>query len=178
MPTDRLPARFDPFSLSEQRARLEGTLALNAMSRLREVLGISQDGTAEVVLRFAALQAAMVLVEGEVSTTVRTRCQRCLADLAIPIAGAIQVALVRSDAEAAKVQDEFEPWVLGDDMVDTREFIEDELLLSLPAIPVHEDRSECDPTLLELWRAKRAEPARETNTPFAVLKDLKLAKSR
>jgi uncharacterized protein len=86
----------------------------------------------------------------------------------------IELAMVSSDAEALRIQDELESYLVNDDSVFTQDLVEDELLLALPAIPVHEEPAQCDAAMLEwLGAGARDDSTQLHENPFAVLKKMR-----
>ena len=170
MQVNRLPLRFDPFLLGAQQACLEGSIPLKTMSRLKEASVHPLDANAYVVLQFSRERLGVILLKGHVRASLRAACQRCLSDMEIDINREIELALVRTDAEAGSVQDAFEPFVVTAETVSTSDLIEDELLLSVPAFPVHADLADCDTSMLALLRQDSdVNKVADKASPFAVL---------
>jgi uncharacterized protein len=174
MMIERLPLRFDPFRLAAQRARLQGAVAMGAMERLRAASMTPLGADAFVVAEFSTHPSRVVVMTGVLKARVQTVCQRCLGRLVIQVERPIELAMVRSDAEALRIQDALESYLVSDDSVFTQDLVEDELLLALPAIPVHEDPAQCDTAMLE-WLAGGAgdDPSQIRENPFAVLKKMR-----
>lgn len=173
MPTDRLPIRFDPFQFARKNVRLEGSIALKSMHRLNEASVTALEPDARVTLHLSTEIAGIVLLTGKIRARVMMTCQRCLKDMVLDIDRPIELALVRSEAEAVEIQDGFETYEVSDETIFTRDLIEDELLLSLPIIPVHHDSVHCDGAMLGYLGPQPEEQARAPDhSPFKVLKDL------
>lgn len=173
MRTDRLPIRFDPFQLANKNMRLEGSVALKSMHRLNAVVVAALEPDAWVMLNFSNEVSGVVLLTGNIRARVRMTCQRCLNDMVLDIDRPIELALVRSDAEAAQIQDGFETYEVSDETIFTRDLVEDELLLALPTIPVHQDSVQCDEAMLGYLESQSEEQVRASDqSPFKILKDL------
>jgi uncharacterized protein len=173
MPTDRLPIRFDPFHLAKKNTRLEGSVALKFMRRLDEASVTALEPDARVTLHMSTEVAGIVLLTGNIRARVMMQCQRCLKDMVLDIDRPIELALVRSDAEAVEIQAGFETYEVSNETIFTRDLIEDELLLSLPIIPMHHDSVHCDGAMLSYLGPQPEEQARAPDhSPFRVLKDL------
>lgn len=170
-----LPLRINPLHLAEQRASVDGTLPLKGMHRLRSSL-LSQQGDAQVALRFRRDAGGVSMVEGELRARVDLQCQRCLQPVAKSMARKFSLAIVCSAQEAARLQAEHEVLELEGDTISTSDLVEDEILLSLPLAPLHEDVAACDAVMVArlgsrpdtLKTASRTAP-----NPFAVLKELR-----
>ncbi len=171
-----LPSRIHPFRLAGQGACLEGAVPLSHMHRLREML-TSHQGEARVSLCFDRNAGGLNVVAGRVRTVLDMQCQRCLQPVTKSIDRGFRLAVVSSDAEAMQLQAEYEVLQIGDESLCTRDLIEDELLLSLPLIPMHDDPAACDAAMLDKLNVGRAEidneARRSARSSFAVLKDLK-----
>ena len=173
MRSDRLPIRFDPFQLANKNMRLEGSVALKSMHRLNAVVVAALEPDAWVMLNFSNEVSGVVLLTGNIRARVRMTCQRCLNDMVLDIDRPIELALVRSDAEAAQIQDGFETYEVSDETIFTRDLVEDELLLALPTIPVHLDSVQCDEAMLGYLESQSEEQVRASDqSPFKILKDL------
>jgi uncharacterized protein len=53
------------------------------------------------------------------------------------------VALILAEADAAEVPEELEPVLARDGRISAGELVEEELLLALPIVPLHEEPREC-----------------------------------
>jgi uncharacterized metal-binding protein YceD (DUF177 family) len=79
------------------------------------------------------------------------------------------VALVNTEAEAARVPEELEPMLAPGGRISIGELIAEELLLSLPIVALHEGAGQCGSALVP---SEAKVPAGETHRPFAQLADL------
>jgi uncharacterized protein len=172
-----LPAQIRPFSLAEQGACIEGTMSFEQMPRLRENLK-GQHGEVQVVLRFNRGASGLYMVVGEVRARIELQCQRCLEPMTKRIAQHIELALVRSEAEAHRLQAAYEVLELAGDAIGTKDLVEDELLLAIPFVPLHEASDACDATMLKKLNddadmTMKGAARQSPQNPFAVLKNLK-----
>lgn len=145
MSDDRLPVHFNPFRRAATGGRLKGTITFSGMSRLKQT-GLRTTGLPiRIDLGFGPGPAGLVSCRGTIGTRLAATCQRCLGEMSLKIEREVELVLVRTDAEAARLWEDYETYEVGeDDRVYTRDFVEDELLLAVPLIPVHEDREQCD----------------------------------
>ena len=97
------------------------------------------------------------------------QCQRCLQPMERPLERASRIALIASEAEAARVPAEREPVLAAGGRISIGELLTEELLLLLPIVPLHEDRLHC-PAERPLPGAAPA--GGETHRPFAHLDEL------
>ena len=81
------------------------------------------------------------------------------------------VALILTEAQAADVPEELEPVLARDGRISAGELVEEELLLALPIVPLHEELSECAVPESAPLVAGEA-PEHVTQRPFEGLGDL------
>jgi len=115
-------------------------------------------------LQFAREQG-WPLVRLQLRGEVGLICQRCLRAMRLPVAADSRVLLLASEAEAERVPPEEETFLAEGGWLSAAQLVTEELLLSLPAVPRHENVSDCS--------AERPEPAgepAETQRPFADLR--------
>ena len=78
-----------------------------------------------------------------------------------------RLGIVSSEAEIDRLPDGYEPLLVAGEPISTSELIEDEVLLAVPAIPLHADGAgDCEMAYSNSGAAQR-------ENPFAVLKQLK-----
>ncbi|MDC8784088.1 YceD family protein [Roseateles koreensis] len=116
---------------------------------------------------------AQVWVSLEASAQVSLTCQRCLQPVREHLSMSRWYRFARTESEAAELDAESDDDVLVlSRSLDTLELVEDELLLSLPLVPRHE---ECPQPLLPPASVVTLEEASEDErpNPFAALAALK-----
>lgn len=163
----------DAKRLAADGAVLERRYTLADFPRLADVL-VSPAGDVAVRVAFLTLAEGVVGCELDVQAAPLLRCQRCLEPCTIEVDSSTRLALVGSDAEAQQVPEGFEPVVTDAARLALHELVEDELLLSLPIVPRHDDSDACSPRAAgEPLHETRAEgEAQDLRRPFANLKDL------
>jgi uncharacterized protein len=171
MSPEPLPRYLDTQRLAKANALLSGTVASDAMPRLKgSVVSLAERTFAE--LRFGLDSARRPMLSGTARTEVELTCQRCLQDFAQPLEAQFDLVVVQAEAEAERVDEGLEPVLSADALISTAAVIEDELILALPIVAAHPDNEACG---LETGRQEIADeaPAQEKPNPFAVLKNLK-----
>ena len=173
-----LPHKLDPWRAVHLGLDYAGDLSLAELPRLSEaVLGAA--GPAGYTLRFGRDEQGQAVALGQARMAVRMRCQRCLGEVQYDLAADIALALVRAAAgvdalglePGPSVAGPLEALPLGEGAIDPRGLIEDELLLSLPLVPMHHP-GECQAALPPDTAA--ADGAADVRpNPFAVLERLK-----
>ena len=151
----------------ELGATLSGEISISRFRRLAELL-VSDSGSAQASAVFGN-SAGFASVKGSITADLKVECQRCMQPMDIQVSSRFKFALVHSEDEFDMVPDEFEPYIIEGDEQSLIDIFEDELLLSVPMVPVHEDT--CSDFMSEHELQKEAE--REANHPFAALKALK-----
>ena len=97
-------------------------------------------------------------------------CERCLAPVALAVEGAFDLVVVDRIAEADAYGAETPVVVAPRGRLDVAAVIEDEIILALPLIPMHDDMN-CDGGQRQFGPADEPAPVREN--PFQALESLK-----
>ena len=129
----RLPRRVDLLRLAQRGERLEGTLPLAELTRLREATSLAQ-GEVVVELNFGIDDQGVRYLKGTASTQVTLECQRCLQPMEYPLKVGLSLGLVDSLAAGEGLPEPYEPLVSDRRLIELSTVIEDELLLALPMI--------------------------------------------
>lgn len=137
----RLPHEIDPFRLAESRSVLEGSVPLKQFKRLGPLL-VDDTGVAAIVLNFDIDELGVPFVSGSIEASLALVCQRCLERYDFPIAKDFTLALIKTEKEAESLPLRFEPYLVETNPLILNDVIEEELLLAMPQIPMH-DKSEC-----------------------------------
>jgi uncharacterized protein len=169
----RLPEFIDPWHFAEIGKELSDHIRLINFPRLKEML-VDQEGEAEFLLRFYKGEKGRIHITGYVKALLNLECQRCLESVGTSIASEVDVVVVEGYDEAKLLSDEYEPLLAGDKRIRLNEVIEDELLLALPQVPMHQE-DECKAAYGNFTRSsehEHDESGEESPNPFAVLKNL------
>jgi uncharacterized protein len=167
--SDRLDELIDPLSLAAKGRTLEGRIPLAKLARLGPSLQSTQ-GEAEASLRFGVDEAGMPNVTGRVRATLMLQCQRCMQAMAYAVDSQIRLGIVKSREAAERLPANYDPLLVSGEEMKAADIVEDELILALPIVAMHE-RADC-PLGAEFQEQEAdAEPKREN--PFAVLAGLK-----
>lgn len=170
LPTE-LPETANFVRQVELNRTLEGVYPLAKLPRLAEVL-ISDEGYVTVKLEFTR-SVGIASLRGKVSAKLLVECQRCLKPVEIEVSGSFKFALVHSEDEFELLPEEFEPYLIEGEEQSIIDLVEDELLLSLPMVTIHEQA--CSEFMSKQNEEVRAaiEAEKQAENPFAVLKALK-----
>lgn len=158
----RLPESIDPYDWAKAGRELVGRLPLAELGRLSGSL-VTDQGSVEVALSFAASSPGQPTLTGQVACDVTLRCQRCLEPLSLRLHAPVKLAVVSSDAAAARLPSRYEPVVCrpGEQLM-LADLVEDELLLALPDYPQHAQNA-CSALALPAWAAQ------QQRQPFAAV---------
>ncbi len=184
----RLPVEVDPFRLVEQGRIYEGRIPVGDYPRLKELLFIDEAGTksntlVNVKLEFTRTDTNLPVIKGKISTTFKVPCQRCLKAEDVSFETELNTVLVSTDQQAERLQEGYDTWLVEDQRLFLQDFIEDEILLAMPNIVMHEACDSIKELIEELpsdnsdnegnEKGIEDKEAEERSNPFAILKDLK-----
>ena len=103
---------------------------------------VEDTGVVTVVLNFDIDELGVPFVSGSIETNLALVCQRCLERYDFPIAKDFMLALIKTEKEAESLPLRFEPYLVETNPLILNDVIEEELLLAMPQIPMH-DKSDC-----------------------------------
>jgi len=132
-----LPSLLDPWRAVDNCAVFAGCLPLSGLSRLRDLL-LEAAGDVRFRLAFSRDEARRGVLRCEVAATLRLPCQRCLEALDHRVEMSTWLALVSGTEEERRLPDRYDPLPVEDGLIRPGDLIEDELLLALPQISMHE----------------------------------------
>ncbi len=151
-----------------------GEVPISSLPRCRDMA--PEDGRLSYRLRFFEGQGVHPLAaEMEVEASLSLECARCRETVVQSVASASRLSFVFSEEQAEHVETEAEPVILGrEGRVRPLDLIEDELLMAVPLMPVHD--TPCGPISSDrpYESGQLAEPVDEgEDNPFAALAALK-----
>ncbi len=162
---------IDVDRLADRQADVAFDIPLSRLPRVQAQIAGAQ-GTVHGVAHFrreAGYRVAMLELEGE----AKLACQRCLAPMTWPLASETRVAILANEREADSVPQEVETVHAPDNRIRVADLVEEELLLTLPLVPLHESAEECQAVQDEVpTPVEEAAPAPETQRPFEQLGEL------
>lgn len=163
-----LPKRVDPRKLAEREAELQGSVDLKSMPQLLSLL-VDDEGEAIVELKFALDQQKLRTVTGHANVRVRQECQRCLNPVEVELNANFCLAVVLNEEQAKNLPRYYDPLLIEEDVV-LASLVEEELILTLPAVAYHND---CSVKLSYGESETQASEGDEKPNPFSVLAALK-----
>ena len=135
---------------------------LAGLRSLRAGIGGSVGGRAH----FSREQGVPV-VELAMSGSATLECQRCMKPMQLPLETTTRVALIASETEAGRVPADLEPVLAAGGRISIGELVTEELLLTLPIVPLHQGSGGC----ASVPQPAQA-PGSTTQQPFAGLGEL------
>ena len=168
MNSSQLPSFLEPRKLADQEAEIKGQTTVARLPRLAEFRD-SQDEIVEVALRFGRDEERRQQVKGTVKTHLQLTCQRCLEPVQTAIVANVSLVMVYDEEQIKALPDHLDPWLVTDEKIILSELLEEELLLALPLVAMHE---QC-PTVLHKSAEPSAAAESKRDNPFAVLAQLK-----
>lgn len=139
MSDDSLPIQVNPFRLADKATKLCGSVLVKNMPRLVPSL-MTDEGEVQATLDFGVDQQGIRNVKAHFETSLTLQCQRCMESFVQEITSDFVLGIVASETEAERLPDRYEPLIAVDNSLLLLEMIEEELIISLPIVPMHNDR--------------------------------------
>ena len=134
-----VPIFVDPRKLCDSEQTINGFIELNELKGLCSYIETSA-GKVEVQMHFARDQQHRPVITGEVlAKGVGITCQRCLQVAEHELHCDLNVAVVLDESQAEKLPAELDAWIVEDGQLNIRDALDQELILSLPIVPYHQD---------------------------------------
>lgn len=167
----QLPQFLDPRKLTDQGGEIRGQVRVGDLPRLRE-FGESLDEPVDVELTFFRDEEGHRVIEGDITTRLTMRCQRCLEPVRHDVHAQVLLGMVWGEDQMKALPERLDPYMVTDEKMPTAALVEEELLLALPVVAVHE---QCPSPLVEENATDESEAEEQDpgDNPFAVLAQLK-----
>lgn len=164
--SNQLPIHVDPFRLATQGVLLAGQLPLRSMQRLKASL-MDEQGNVNVSLQFGIDPEGVHFVNATLAGCMTLQCQRCMQSMTYDIMSTFVSGIVVNEQEAEKLNESYEPIIAEGGNLVIQDLVEDELILSLPIVPMH------DPMLCQVKSSTTVIDEHHNSNPFSVLEELK-----
>lgn len=166
----------DTHELTRLGQTVDGQVLLSHFKRLGSDLPPQGSKQACWSVRGQIDRVGQQTLEVSVSASVTVTCQRCMKAMECPVASSSTLHIVQSEAELDALEDQqdadpddwIEP-VLASNKLNALELVEDELILGLPYVPMHDA---CSHDALASQHPDDADGHLDPS-PFAVLTQLK-----
>lgn len=166
-----LPEELDFVQAARKASKINGYWPISRLERLAGLV-LDDQANIEAELEFD-VQGRLRMVSGIAKARLSMICQRCMQPMDVDLVTDIKLALVSDESKADLLPEEFEPLMLDEDnRINIPAMLEDELLLALPLVALHD--TDCS-DFLQVQKERQAleeEQALKKDNPFSVLKDL------
>ncbi|MCD8338721.1 MAG: DUF177 domain-containing protein [Burkholderiales bacterium] len=164
-------ATVDTNRLAREEQEISGVIAVKQMDRLKD-RALNPDGEFTFTIKGMTGKLGWPGAYVEIKGTLELECSRCNTPMELAIDRDVVFRFTKTEAEADSIpfEDPEDPEVIvGGDKLNILDWIEEEILLSIPYFPVHE--GQC-PTS-EIPKKKEDNSEADKTNPFAKLKELK-----
>ncbi|AXT32626.1 23S rRNA accumulation protein YceD [Pseudoalteromonas tunicata] len=167
----KIPRTIDPVKIAKQRLTYDGIVTFDSFARLEQVV---QEKVGEVQVKIHCDYDAQkrLVIYSNVKAPVTLTCQRCNGDIGLDLELDLAYAAVAAGKSSDHLPDYYEVVELNEEgEVNLHQLIEDELILAIPLVPMHEE-SLCrySPEPISFGEIDEVE---DKPNPFEILKQLK-----
>lgn len=164
---------IDVFEVARTQTTVSGSIALGEMPELAmSVADLEGEGLSYEITGMGTIErlpAASLKISGRAVMA----CARCLQPVVVPVDREVVFCFVKSEEEADSLpldeEDEEIEVIVGSRRLSIAAWVQEETILSLPAMPMHDDCS----LAWEDDEEEAPQPEEEKPNPFAVLAGLK-----
>jgi uncharacterized protein len=136
--TQELPTTLDIRRLLERTEPVAGIVSIGRLGRIKQPFEAVADVL--VTARVNGDNASPPRLTGQLRTQVGATCQRCLEQMVFDIEKRFDVRLIDAADDKAE-QDLDDVAELHEEILNIEQFIEDEVMLACPMIPLHDDEN-------------------------------------
>lgn len=170
MTKEYLPLKVDPFRFADNATRLYGSLPVKNMTRLTSSL-LSDEGEVQVNIDFGIDEQGLRYARGHLSTHLALQCQRCMESFNYEIIDDFLLGIVQTEEEAEELPERYDPLIATEPDLLIQDVVEDELIVSLPIVPMHSE-NDCK-VHLPLQAESETASGIEKENPFKVIELLR-----
>ncbi|HIB27845.1 YceD family protein [Candidatus Thioglobus sp.] len=160
-----IPTNIKLLSFSKKGLIFSQIFSVKDFPRINEIVTNPNDKIT-VDLSFFIENNRIPCIEGNVKLEVALDCQRCLTEVKLQLNPVFKLAFIIHENQADELDDSFETILNADEEFSTIEFITDEVLITIPMIPMHSH--DC-----QSYKDKSPIMEQKRENPFAVLEQLK-----
>lgn len=165
-----LPHKVDAFRFADNEIHLQGALLIKDMERLSPSL-CSTVGEVEIDIGFGVDEQGIRFMRGHYDTHLMLQCQRCMESFEYKVSGNIMSGIVNTEEEADQLPKGYDSVIAKEGMLVIQDVIEDEIIISLPIVPMH-NSIDCKiilPLVIDSAQIKES----EKENPFKVIEFLR-----
>ncbi|CAK9884683.1 MAG: Large ribosomal RNA subunit accumulation protein YceD [Candidatus Erwinia impunctatus] len=167
----KLPLTLDPVRTAQKRLDYEGVYTAAQVTRIAESV-VSVGSDVSCAMSFTIDNQRLAVLRGSAEVDVTLCCQRCGQSFPHHVHVTYCFSPVSSEEQAEALPEEYEPVDINEfGEIDLLAVIEDEIILALPVVPVH-DSEHCEVSDADMVFGELPAEAEKPN-PFAVLASLK-----
>jgi uncharacterized protein len=171
----KIPVTLDVKKVAQHETCYEGYIVLALLKRLTSSLA-SDIGDVDVKLQTGIDPRGLAFLKGQVRVSTQSICQRCNQNVDIDLQSDFAYSPVKigyDEDEENQLPEYYDPIFINEfGEIGLRDLIEDELILDVPLIAMH-DEQDCPASGKDMTWGKIEEVVEEKPNPFAVLKQLK-----
>jgi len=162
-----LPEQLKLFNFAKKEVNLSGLYRISDFPKISEIVNNNRDNVS-VNLSFYLKNNKTPCVDGILELDIVLACQRCLDDLSIALKVNFHLAFVKHDQQSEELDSHYEIYLIEEEELATHDLISDEILLSIPMVPMHDYDCIKEINTKEIVKEK-------SENPFAILKKIKIA---
>ncbi len=159
-----LPGQLKLFNFAKKEISLSGLYQISDFPKISEIASNKKDNV-KVDLSFYLKNNKTPCVDGIIQLDIVLTCQRCLDDLSIALKVDFNLAFIRHNQESEELDSHYEIYVTEKEELATHDLISDEILLSIPMVPMHD--YDCIKEIIEQEIVEQ-----KSENPFAILKKI------
>lgn len=160
-----MPAQIKLFKFANKGLVFSQTYRVKDFPRISD-LASNDDGLVEVKLGFKLEDKKIPCIKGSIKLDLTLICQRCLQGVNTHLQPNFNLAFVQNEQQGENLSAGFETILGADEEFSSIEFITDEVLISIPMIPMHNYACVSYDKTQTINLQKR-------ENPFAILKNIK-----
>jgi len=162
-----LPNQLKLFNFAKKEISFSGIYQVSDLPKISEIARNKKDNV-KVDLSFYLENDKTPCIDGIIQLDIILACQRCLDDLSITLEVNFNLAFVRHNQESEELDSHFEIYEIEQEELSTHDLISDEILLSIPMVPMH------DYDCINEFNEQLIVEGKSEN-PFDILKKIKIA---
>ena len=160
------PQLINPLRLAKNKERIDGSLNHDILLRLNGIL-LDNRGQVQYSLCFDFDASGICIITISIDTEISLNCQRCFEQVNTQIRKCSTLGLYRNLEEFNKLENDYEPLQLSEELLSLESLVEEEILLAIPIAPIHSNKNCIEEQVAMKINVKNKE------NPFSVLKKLK-----
>ena len=168
--SEHFPDHIAPINFARNGKSIQQKLAISQLERACSML-ISDQGEILVDLHFNTDESNLPVLTGSLKATIQLPCQRCTEAMDIALESTFEMALIQDEKDEESLPEQYEALLVDDKAFSLKDFIEDELILSIPLVANHQPEH-CDATQF-LQDPTEIEIEEQRENTFQVLEQLK-----